>query len=63
MEDVLSSLEEKEISELLYLNLIEKCPKLKNLKDRLTLNRQTSLDEKLKSKLKSCEEAAQKKIQ
>ena len=49
MEDVLSSLEEKEVTELLYLNLIEKCPKLKNLKDRLTLNSPSSLDEKLKS--------------
>ena len=50
MEDVLSALEEKEITELLYLSLIEKCPKLKSLKDRLTLNRQSTLDEKLKSK-------------
>ena len=62
MEDVLSSLEEKEISELLYLSLIEKSPKLKNLKDRLTLNSSSSLDEKLKTKLKKCEEEAQKKF-
>ncbi len=62
MEDVLSSLDEKEITELLYLNLIEKCPKLKNLKDRLTLNSPSTLDEKLKSKLKTCEEAAKKKF-
>ena len=62
MEDVLSSLDEKEITELLYLNLIEKCPKLKNLKDRLTLNSPSTLDEKLKSKLKICEEAAKKKF-
>ena len=62
MEDVLNSLEEKEITELLYLNLIEKCPKLKNLKDRLTLNSQATLDEKLKSKLKTCEEEAKKKF-
>ena len=62
MEDVLSSLEEKEITELLYLNLIEKCPKLKNLKDRLILNSPSSLDEKLKSKLKKCEEEAKKKF-
>ena len=62
MEDVLSSLEEKEITELLYLNLIEKCPKLKNLKDRLILNSPSSLDEELKSKLKKCEEEAKKKF-
>jgi len=62
MEDVLSSLDEKQITELLYLNLIEKCPKLKNLKDRLTLNSPSTLDEKLKSKLKTCEEAAKKKF-
>ena len=62
MEDVLSSLDEKVITELLYLNLIEKCPKLKNLKDRLTLNSPSTLDEKLKSKLKTCEEAAKKKF-
>ena len=62
MEDVLSSLEEKEITELLYFNLIEKCPKLKNLKDRLILNSPSSLDEKLKSKLKKCEEEAKKKF-
>ena len=62
MEDVLMSLEEKEITELLYLNLIENCPKLKNLKDRLTLNSQATLDEKLKSKLKTCEEEAKKKF-
>ena len=62
MEDVLSSLDEKEITELLYLNLIEKCPKLKNFKDRLTLNSPSTLDEKLKSKLKTCEEAAKKKF-
>jgi ethanolamine-phosphate cytidylyltransferase len=55
-------LEEKEISELLYLSLIEKSPKLKNLKDRLTLNSSSSLDEKLKTKLKKCEEEAQKKF-
>ena len=30
MEDVLSTLVEKEITELLYLSLIEKNPKLKN---------------------------------
>ena len=62
MEDVLSSLEEKEISELLYLSLIEKSPKLKNLKDRLTLNNPSSLDEKLKEKLRKCEKEAQKKF-
>ena len=62
MEDVLNSLEEKEITELLYLNLIEKCLKLKNFKDRLTLNSQATLDEKLKSKLKTCEEEAKKKF-
>ena len=62
MEDVLTSLEEKEVSELLYLSLIEKSPKLKNLKDRLTLNSPSSLDEKLKAKLKKCEEEAQKKF-
>ena len=61
MEDVLSTLEEKEITELLYLSLIEKNPKLKNLKDRLSLNIPSSLDEKLKSKLKSCEIEAKKK--
>jgi len=44
------------------LNLIEKCPKLKNLKDRLILNSPSSLDEKLKSKLKKCEEEAKKKF-
>jgi ethanolamine-phosphate cytidylyltransferase len=62
MEDVLSSLEDKEVTELLYLNLIEKCPKLKNLKDRLTLNSPATLDEKLKSKLQKCEEEAKKKF-
>ena len=62
MEDVLSSLEDKEISELLYLSLIEKSAKLKNLKDRLTLNSPSSLDTKLKEKLKKCEEEAQKKF-
>ena len=62
MEDVLSTLEEKEITELLYLSLIEKNPKLKNLKDRLSLNKPSSLDEKLKTKLKSCEDEAQKKF-
>ena len=62
MEDVLSSLKEKEVTELLYLNLIEKCPKLKNLKDRLILNSPSSLDEELKSKLKKCEEEAKKKF-
>ncbi len=62
MEDVLKALDDKEIIELLYLNLIEKCPKLKNLKDRLTLNSQATLDEKLKSKLKTCEEEAKKKF-
>ena len=62
MEDILSSLEEKEITEFLYLNLIEKCPKLKNIKDRLSLNSPSVLDEKLKSKLKKCEEEATKKF-
>lgn len=60
MEDVLSALEQKEITELLYLSLVEKCPKLKNLKDRLTLNRQSTLDDKLKSKLKACQDEAEK---
>ena len=62
MEDVLSALEQKEITELLYLSLVEKCPKLKNLKDRLTLNRQSTLDDKLKSKLKACQDEAEKKF-
>jgi ethanolamine-phosphate cytidylyltransferase len=58
MEDVLSSLEDKEIIELLYLSLIEKSQKLNNLKDRLTLNNPNSLDEKLKSKFRACEKEA-----
>ena len=58
MEDVLSSLEDKEIIELLYLSLIEKSQKLNNLKDRLTLNSPNSLDEKLKSKFRACEKEA-----
>ena len=62
MEDVLSTLEDKEITEFLYITLIEKCPKLKNLKDRLSINSQSSLDEKLKLKLKKCQEEAQKKF-
>ena len=62
MEDVLPTLEEKEITEWLYLSLIEKNPKLKNLKDRLSLNKPSSLDEKLKAKLKTCEDEAQKKF-
>ena len=62
MEDVLSSLEDKEIIELLYLSLIEKSQKLNNLKDRLTLNSPNSLDEKLKSKFRACEKEALKKF-
>ena len=62
MEDILSTLGEKEVTELLYLNLIEKCPKLKNLKDRLILNNPSTLDEKLKTKLKTCEEETKKKF-
>ena len=38
MEDVLNSLSNEEITEFLYINLIEKSKKLRSLKDRLTRN-------------------------
>ena len=62
MEDVLNSLSNEEITEFLYINLIEKSKKLRSLKDRLTRNSPSSLDAKLKEKFTSCEEAAKKKF-
>ena len=62
MEDVLKSLTEEEITEFLYINLLEKSKKLKSLKDRLTKNYQTTLTTQLKEKLSKCEAAAQKKF-
>ena len=62
MEDVLSSLSNEDITEFLYLNLIEKSKKLKSLKDRLTKNSPSSLSKELKEKYNSCLESAQKKI-
>ena len=62
MEDVLNFLNEEEITEFLYISLIEKSKKLKSLKDRLTKNSSSTLPTQLKEKLSSCEEAAKKKI-
>ena len=62
MEDVLNSLTDEEITEFLYINLIEKSKKLKSLKDRLTKNSSSTLSGELKEKLSKCEEAAKKKI-
>ena len=62
MEDVLNSLSNEEITEFIYINLIEKSKKLRSLKDRLTRNSPSSLDAKLKEKFTSCEEAAKKKF-
>ena len=60
MEDVLNSLSNEEITEFLYINLIEKSKQLRSLKDRLTRNSASSLDTKLKEKFTSCEKAAKK---
>ena len=62
MEDVLNSLTDEEITEFLYVNLIEKSKKLKSLKDRLIKNSSSSLSDQLKEKFSSCEAAAQKKF-
>ena len=62
MEDVLNSLTDEEITEFLYINLIEKSKKLKSLKDRLTKNSSSTLSGELKEKLSKCEEAAKKKF-
>ena len=62
MEDVLNFLNEEEITEFLYISLIEKSKKLKSLKDRLTKNSSSTLPTQLKEKLSSCEEAAKKKF-
>lgn len=60
MEDVLNSLTDEEITEFLYINLIEKSKKLKSLKDRLTKNSPSSLPTQLKERFSSCEASAQK---
>ncbi len=62
MEDILKSLSNEEITEFLYINLIEKSKKLKNLKDRLIKNPTSTLTPELKEKLSSCESAAKKKF-
>ena len=62
MEDVLNSLTDEEITEFLYINLIEKSKKLKSLKDRLTKNSSSTLTTELKERFSKCEEAAKKKI-
>ena len=62
MEDILKSLSDEEITEFLYINLIEKSKKLKNLKDRLIKNPTSTLTPELKEKLSSCESAAKKKF-
>ena len=62
MEDILKSLSNDEIIEFLYINLIEKSKKLKNLKDRLIKNPTSTLTPELKEKLSSCESAAKKKF-
>ena len=62
MEDILKSLSNEEITEFLYINLIEKSKKLKNLKDRLIKNPISTLTPELKEKLSSCESAAKKKF-
>ena len=62
MEDVLNSLTDEEITEFLYINLIEKSKKLKSLKDRLTKNSPSSLPTQLKERFSSCEASAQKKF-
>ena len=62
MEDVLNSLTDEEITEFLYINLIEKSKKLKSLKDRLTKNSSSTLSGELKEKFSKCEEAAKKKF-
>ena len=62
MEDILKTLSNEEITEFLYINLIEKSKKLKNLKDRLIKNPTSTLTPELKEKLSSCESAAKKKF-
>ena len=62
MEDVLKTLSEEEITEFLYMNLIENSKKLKSLKERLSKNPSSTLTPELKQKLSSCESAAQKKF-
>jgi ethanolamine-phosphate cytidylyltransferase len=62
MEDILKSLSNEEITEFLYINLIEKSKKLKNLKDRLIKNPTSTLTPEFKEKLSSCESAAKKKF-
>ena len=62
MEDILKSLSNEEITEFLYINLIEKSKKLKNLKDRLIKNPTSTLTPELKEKLSSCESAAKKQF-
>ena len=62
MEDVLNFLNEEEITELLYISLIENSKKLKSLKDRLTKNSSSTLPIQLKEKLSTCEITAKKKF-
>ena len=62
MEDVINSLTDEEITELLYINLIEESKKLKSLKDRLIKNSSSSLPVQLKERFSSCEAAAKKKF-
>ena len=61
MEEILNNLDEKCVSELIYITLIENCPQLKKFKERLTMNSPNKLEDNLKAKYKACEEAAQKK--
>jgi ethanolamine-phosphate cytidylyltransferase len=62
MEDVLNSLSNEDITEFLYLNLIENSKKLKSLKDRLTRNSPSTLSPELKEKYDKCLESANKKF-
>ena len=62
MEDVFNSLTDEEITEFLYINLIEESKKLKSLKDRLIKNSSSSLPVQLKERFSSCEAAAKKKF-
>ena len=63
MEDVLNSLSNEEITEFLYINLIEKSKKLRSLKDRLTRNSPLSLDAKLKENSHLAKKQPRKNLQ